>query len=449
VLYDARLSGNGTVSCATCHLDADRDGLAWDLGDPGGQMISIPSADLSVHDFTVFNRQVHPMKGPLTTQTLRGLALNNANSTDPTSGAPRPVAAITTKFHWRGDKPTIQSFNSTFPNLMGGTQIPESHMDRLTEYLLSIPLHPNPNRNPDRTLSTSASRGLTLFIDHVKSHCTVCHNFNAGTDQNLDDFLTVGSPQPMKNPGFRQLYTRADIYSPTGTSLSGFGLGADGTGHNLPIVHPYALDLLDIPPLNATKLQNLADLKAFLVSFDTGTAPAVGRDLTLTPENRTAPSTTSDLALLETQATNGWAGLAAWGQLAGQSCQIRFDPATNRYIRDNQTDQPLTRTQLLDLLDNDDRLTVSGIPLSEIQIRSGDRNLNGLPDRTEPRPTPILSMVDGQMKIQWNDGLDWFPQSAPDLSTPWLPAQGEMEPSGFILPAERPATQFFRLQRTW
>jgi len=39
-LFDARLSGNGTASCATCHLDADLDGLAWDLGDPGGQMFS-------------------------------------------------------------------------------------------------------------------------------------------------------------------------------------------------------------------------------------------------------------------------------------------------------------------------------------------------------------------------------------------------------------------------
>lgn len=28
ILYDARLSGNGTISCATCHLDAEHDGLA-------------------------------------------------------------------------------------------------------------------------------------------------------------------------------------------------------------------------------------------------------------------------------------------------------------------------------------------------------------------------------------------------------------------------------------
>ncbi|HEV7868263.1 MAG TPA: beta-propeller fold lactonase family protein, partial [Chthoniobacteraceae bacterium] len=40
-LFDARLSGNGTMSCATCHVDADLDGIAWDLGDPGGDMVTV------------------------------------------------------------------------------------------------------------------------------------------------------------------------------------------------------------------------------------------------------------------------------------------------------------------------------------------------------------------------------------------------------------------------
>ena len=37
-LYDAKLSGNGTVSCASCHVDAEMDFLAWDLGNPNGTM---------------------------------------------------------------------------------------------------------------------------------------------------------------------------------------------------------------------------------------------------------------------------------------------------------------------------------------------------------------------------------------------------------------------------
>src|SRR6202035_44807 len=83
-LYDAKLSGNGTGACASCHIDADMDHLAWDLGDPTGSMTS-----------TVQNGKTilfHPMKGPMTTQTLRGL-LNLS------------------PYHWRGDKPNFAAFN--------------------------------------------------------------------------------------------------------------------------------------------------------------------------------------------------------------------------------------------------------------------------------------------------------------------------------------------------
>ena len=39
-LYDAKLSGNGTGSCASCHVDGDMDHLAWNLGDPAGSETS-------------------------------------------------------------------------------------------------------------------------------------------------------------------------------------------------------------------------------------------------------------------------------------------------------------------------------------------------------------------------------------------------------------------------
>src|SRR4029434_10692654 len=70
-LYDAKLSGNGTVSCASCHIDAEMDLLAWDLGDPAGQFGTNRSV---LPPFNITNVSVfHPMKGPMTTQTLRGL----------------------------------------------------------------------------------------------------------------------------------------------------------------------------------------------------------------------------------------------------------------------------------------------------------------------------------------------------------------------------------------
>ncbi len=43
-LYDHKLSGNGTGACASCHIDAEMDLLAWNLGNPDGH--DLPAARL-------------------------------------------------------------------------------------------------------------------------------------------------------------------------------------------------------------------------------------------------------------------------------------------------------------------------------------------------------------------------------------------------------------------
>ena len=455
VLYDARLSGNGTVSCATCHLDADRDGLAWDLGDPGGELTRVPGAELSIHDDAIVDRILHPMKGPLLTQPLRGMALNDANPTNPTDGSTRPAEAIVTKFHWRGDKPSIQSFNSTFPRLMGGSlQLPES-MDRLAAYLLSIDLHPNPFRALDRSLrpdlpAGDAVKGLALFNDHLKSHCIVCHDYNGGTDQNIDFPSNVGRFQPFKNPPLRLVHQRAGIFDPTpgAESLSGFGLGADGSGHLLPVVHPYDLDQLDKPPLTAAKRANLANLTAFILSYDTGTAPVVGHDLTVTRENRTSADVQTRLELLETQAGRGWSGGIAFGTAAGRRHRLRWDPEAARYVGD---DASFRREELLDLLQPGDALTFSGVPTVETRLRSDDRNANGVPDSREKPPVPLIVMHPAGLKLSWS-APDWFPESSTSPADPWLPAEGEAALDGRSTLELKPAAsprRFYRLHRTW
>ncbi len=455
VLFDARLSGNGTMSCASCHLDADRDGLAWDLGDPGGPMVSVASAELSIHDFTVRQTQLHPMKGPLLTQTLHGLALNDARPNDPTDGTPRPPAAIVTKFHWRGDKPSIQSFNSTFPNLMGGVLQSAGDMDRLASYLMAIALHPNPHRNLDRSLRTdhpvgNASRGRTIFNDHLMSHCIVCHDFNAGTDQNIDFASNVDRFQPFKNPPLRLIYQRDGIFNPTpgANSLAGFGLAADGSGHELPIVHPYDLDLLDTLPLTPAKLTNLADLKAFILSFDTGTAPIVGHDLTVNLTNRNHAETLTRLNLLETQTNMGWAGLVVWGRAAGETLRLRWNSATARYVDENRS---LTRAALLQFLGTGEALTFSGVFAAETRLRSDDRNGNGLTDSNEAPPSAVLSRAQPGLKLQWSIN-GWHPVSSDTLQGLWLPAAGDPfngEPLTLgVDPTAAPA-RFFRMHRNW
>ncbi|MCU0796810.1 MAG: hypothetical protein MUF31_12855 [Akkermansiaceae bacterium] len=459
VLYDARLSGNGMISCATCHVDADRDGLAWDLGDPFGNLIDIPSADLSIHDFFVYDREVHPMKGPLTTQTLRGLGTNDASPIDPTDGLERPAAAIVTKFHWRGDKPSIQSFNSTFPHLMGGVLLPNSAMDQLDAYLRSIVHPPNPHLQLDRSLRTdlpegNAVIGRTLFLDHAVTHCIVCHGLPAGTDQNLDLPNLVGSSQPMKNPPLRTVYQRAGIFTPTpnADSLAGFGLGADGSGHILPAVHPYStLSLIHRPPLTTAKATALKNLTAFILSFDTGTAPAACHDVTLNASNKSDPALLATLHILETRAATGESGLVAHGRIGGENFRLRWDPITSTYQR-NDDSPPLTRAALLGLVANTDTITFLGTLPEESLWRSVDRNQDLIPDETAVPPGLGIHQENETSVLQWQ-GEDWYPESSESLGPPWLPAAGETGTDGshreMILPTPLSPRQFYRLRRTW
>jgi YVTN family beta-propeller protein len=435
-LFDARLSGNGTVSCATCHLDADRDGLAWDLGNPGGAMVTVKGANLSAHLTTLVNRSMHPMKGPMVTQTLRGLATNDSSVTT-------PAAAVTTKFHWRGDMPSIQSFNTTFPNLLGGNLIAAADMDAMAAYLLTIRHHPNPNRNLDRTLPTSfqggnAVAGRDLFNDHLASHCGTCHALPSGTDQNVDLKREVDGSQEMKNPPLRTVYQRAGLFNPIAgqPSLSGFGLGADGTGSSLPLPHFYQLD-------NINTDQQRKDLAAFLLCFDTGTAPSVGKTLTFQAGEIATHAT--ELGILETQALAAACDLVVRVKVDGRTRSFRYQPSSGTYRPDRSSEPALTRSALLAFAGKQP-LTFSGVIPGDGPRLGGDLDLDGVLDGDEPVPTLQLQATADSLILTWPSNFkDWFPQSATHPAGPWTPwSVTNSLPSP--LPSDR--TRFFRLHHT-
>ena len=449
-LFDARLSGNGTVSCATCHLDADRDGLAWDQGDPDGEMVTMKGAFLSAHIFTLEDRVMHPMKGPMVTQTLIGMG---GNVTPLNS----PAQAVTSKFHWRGDKPSLQSFNSTFDKLMGGAEIPATDMDALAAYLMTLRHHPNPNRNPDRTLPTALGngnpvRGRDMFNTHEKSHCMMCHALPAGTDQNIDRKLEVNGTQEMKNPPLRTVYHRAGLYNPAvgGISLSGFGLGSDGTGHEMPKVHFYQLD-------NLNKTQELRDMTAFLMCFDTGTAPAVGRSITFDHARKSASAVTAEFVLLESRSTllSGDCDLVLRGKIGGTSRSFRYLPSSNRYISDRAGETPLTRAALLALIQAGDSATLMGVLPGNGPRLGGDRNNDGVSDGNDLPPALSISPVPqtGSVEVKWpGPSADWYPETSESPAGPWVPmtAPSELLPDGEAAawsPGQSPR-RFFRLRST-
>ena len=134
-LYDAKLSGNGTGACGSCHVDGDMDLMAWDLGDPGGSMQTVIDNGLTL--------QMHPMKGPMTTRSLRGL-----NGTAP--------------YHWRGDRADFTAFNSSFSSLLGGNQLSTSDMAAYQNFVNTIVFQPNPFQNLDRSLPTSLNGATRL-----------------------------------------------------------------------------------------------------------------------------------------------------------------------------------------------------------------------------------------------------------------------------------------------
>ncbi|MES2598576.1 MAG: immunoglobulin domain-containing protein [Verrucomicrobiota bacterium] len=378
-LFDARLSGNGTMSCGTCHIDADRDGLAWDLGDPGGEMMTVLGANLSVHDLTPRPRVMHPMKGPMVTQTLRGMQ----------TGAP---------FHWRGDKPTLQSFNPTFANLMGGSQVPGPHMDDLAEYLFSLVHHSNPNRNLDRSLPTNLpgsngnpANGRLLYNNHAKSHCAVCHLLPEGSDHNIDLPQESGLSQPVKTPPLRTIYQRMFFDARAGTtSLSGFGMLHDGTGGSasLPTVHPYVLDQLET-------LEEFADVTAFIRCFDTGTAKTVGYARTATAANRADSAVTADLSLLEARASANPADcdLIVRGKING--ADKAFGWTGTAYQGETQAAGTLTRAALLASLSGSDSLTFLGVLPGLGARMSVDEDEDTVLNGDDPEP----GVVNGPPKI--------------------------------------------------
>ena len=430
-LFDARLSGNGLTSCGSCHIDADRDGLAWDLGDPGGEMVTVIGYNLSVHSTTPRQRELHPMKGPMTTQTLWGLE----------GGAP---------FHWRGDRATLQDFNPTFDKLMGGTELPTEDIEALTDYLLAIGLHPNPHRTLANTRPASfeggdPNLGFTLFNTHL-NHCGVCHEGPRGSNNNLDLHREVGSSQPVKNPPMRTVYQRNHFNpQPGAVSPTGFGLNKDGTGFSLPIGHSYVLHELATPA-------EFAAVKAFVLSFDTGTPPTVGYSRTVDIANR--DSVASLLDTLESEAARGATDLIVQGCWEGNPCAFRFEPAAGVYLPESATIAGLSRGDLLARISAGDAITFRGVPPGFGLRFASDRDGDGAPDADAPRPDLGIRLGTENASLNWIARLpQWRVETAGQLGEPWTRWQWPTTPTTsnefrINLSTNSPAG-YFRLRRTW
>ncbi|PYT11712.1 MAG: hypothetical protein DMF51_14870, partial [Acidobacteria bacterium] len=88
-------------ACSSCHISGNMDELAWDLGNPQGKFVAYGTTGDNVRFIVPQGNQpvtvpaqppfsahtgFDPQKGPMTTQTLRGML--------------EPL-------HWRGDRATL------------------------------------------------------------------------------------------------------------------------------------------------------------------------------------------------------------------------------------------------------------------------------------------------------------------------------------------------------
>ena len=278
-LYDAQFSsGNGEASCASCHIFADFDSLAWNLGNPD-DVTSInnqPSATI-LPPATTF----HPMKGPMTTQTLRGLATHGG-------------------MHWRGDRvdgffgtdpctePTgapcdedlsFNNFIVAFEGLLGRDGLPApAEMQAFTDFILQVQLPPNPVRNLDNSLNAAAQNGDALFsgpVTDTVATCEGCHRLNpaqgffgSGGEQSFE-----GEPQNFKIAHMRNLYAKIGMFNSGSDEVRGFGFLHDGSIDTV-------ASFLAAPVFSLNSAEE-SDLEQFSLAFPTDIAPIVGQQVTL------------------------------------------------------------------------------------------------------------------------------------------------------------------------
>jgi len=442
-LYDAKLSGNGTVSCASCHIDAEMDLLAWDLGDPAGQFATNTSIlpPFNITSTTVY----HPMKGPMTTQTLRGL-----NGLDP--------------LHWRGDRTNFTQFNGAFASLLGGSVLPISDMNAYRDFINTIAFQPNPNQNLDRSYPTnfaggnaSAGRNAFFFTNYTGSgvtalQCNSCHTGppGPGSDHLIIPAAALQESQDFKVPQLRAIYQKMNFNNTSNAaSIGGFGIVHDGQDPTLQVFlsRPVFANIRT----NTTIKNNLA---AFVQCFDTGTAPAVGYSRTISSNNVNNASVSNDWALLESQASLGNIDLIAKGSIDGRRHGFVYQPGSGNYRPDTTNSATLTtlvRSQLAAKIQNGDKITIMGVPPGS-GVRMGiDRDEDGLLDADVPPPSLHIAQGNGNAVLNWPLTAAGFALEATDSFSPtnWTNVADPLEiVSGQNIVTNSPAGagRFYRLR---
>ena len=374
--YDAALtSRHGDLSCATCHVFGDMDGLAWDLGDPAAAQIDYP-VKLKNGGLGEPRQALHPLKGPMTTQSLRGLA-------------------NTAPYHWRGDRfgvpyepggdlASFNDFNPAFIKLMGRpSEISDSAMEAFARFVFTIRYPPNPMQRLDRSMDSEQKAGFDFFTgpffsDAGEQNCVACHQLPLGTNR-LVNFEGLQIGRDMKTPHLRNLYDKVGRFNVGGPQVSGFGFLHDGTVES--VVSFLRFDVFFFPGKTETDKDLIRrQLHHYLMAFDTGMAPLVGRQLTVSGE--LSASDRQMLDLMTTRAVAGDCDLTAraWEGKLQRGWLLR----NREFYGDRGADAPLVLGDLLARYRRDAQaMTFTCVPPGDGRRSAIDRDLDGYLDGDE------------------------------------------------------------------
>ena len=387
-LYDANItSSNGEAACASCHVDGDLDSLAWDLGDPTGSILNNPLDFIfQAPNPPLVYKNFHPMKGPMTTQTLRGM--NGHGS-----------------MHWRGDRTggndepnaqpdsgaynevlSFKKFGAAMEGLLGrSTPGSDAEMQVFADFILGVSLPPNPVRSLDDSLTASQAAGRDFYFninsDGIAT-CNGCHTLDPaqgffGTD-GKGSF--EGESQHLKVPHLRNMYTKVGMFGMADTAffnpgdngfkgdqIRGFGFLHDGSTDSL--LRFFNAVLFNFPGGDAQRKQ----VEQFVLAFDSNLKPVVGQQITLTDSNAASVTTRIDLFIARVQA--GDADLVVKGVVGGESRGWHRKP-DGTFESDKASESALSDSALRALAQ------VPGQPLTYMAVPSGSGIRSGI-DRDE------------------------------------------------------------------
>jgi DNA-binding beta-propeller fold protein YncE len=423
MLYDAnRSSSNGESACASCHIFGDTDHLSWNLGNPdatnGKNPQPFPTENLSelgcvlvgpeegsCQLLEIINgdgdkRTIASMKGPMGTQTMRGMH-NHGH------------------MHWRGDRSTgyfgddiaqtldehtsFKNFIVAFEGLLGlDITLPksveassktadvialENDIDDFANFMLKVALPPNPIRNLDNTLSVSAQKGADFYHGERRSdgaasdtpvngdsvdgvNCQGCHgvDHSEGFYGSRGEIAHGGEIQILKVPQLRNLYTRVGMFGlpdregflPShtkqhqGDQIRGFGFLHDGaTDQLLNFLKGAVFDNGEAGcPEGADERYGChfndgaigipdettrQGLVDYMMEFDNDLAPIVGQQITL---NSQSPAlVTQRIALFEQRAVTPFTSKILGGEVT--ECDLialgHIDGQQRGYLFDTKT----------------------------------------------------------------------------------------------------------------